>query len=114
MNTQTLPPRRKPECKLAFHIQRWPHWLTVAIQGEASFDPAEVIAAQLLRIPLDGYSLVVLDLTELTFLSSLALGALVTYRRDLGRLGVEVGLANDPACVCWRWNRRDLGCCLSP
>jgi hypothetical protein len=38
---------------------------------EASVDQAEVIAAQLLRVPLDGYTLVVLDLAELTFLSSL-------------------------------------------
>jgi hypothetical protein len=30
----------------------------VAIKGETSFDQAEVISAQLLRIPLDGYSLV--------------------------------------------------------
>jgi anti-anti-sigma regulatory factor len=109
-----LPPRRKPEGKLVFHVERGPLFLCVATRGEASFDQAELIAAQVLRVPLDGYSLVVLDLTELTFLSSLAMGALVTYRRDLGRLGVEVGLANDPACVCWRWNRRDLGSCLSP
>ena len=68
--------------------------MCVAIKGEASFDQAEVISAQLLRIPLDGYSLVVLDLAELTFLSSLAMGALVEYRRGLGRRGVEVRLAN--------------------
>jgi hypothetical protein len=83
MNTQTLPPRRKPEGKLACRVQRGPHWLTVAIRGEASFDQAEVIAAQLLRIPLDTFSLVVFDLAELTFISSLAMGALVAYRRGL-------------------------------
>ena len=93
MNIQTLPARRKPESKLAFHVERGPHWLTVAIDGEGSFDQAEVIAAQLLRIPLDGYSLVVLDLAGLTFLSSLAMGAVVGYRRGVGRRGVEVRLA---------------------
>jgi hypothetical protein len=34
-------------------------------QGEGSFEQAEVIAAQLLRIPLEADSLVVLDLAEL-------------------------------------------------
>ena len=99
MTTQTLPSQRKPPCKLAFHVERGPHFLTVTLRGEASFDQAEVITAQLLRIPLDSYSLVVLDLAALTFLSSLAMGALVEYRRGLGRRGVEVRLANVQAKV---------------
>jgi anti-anti-sigma factor len=99
MTIQTNATRRKPECKLAFHVDRGPHWLTVAIRGEASFDQAEFISAQLLRVPLDAYSLVVFDLAELTFLSSLAMGALVAYRRGLCRRGVEVRLANVQAPV---------------
>ena len=90
---------RKPACKLAFHVQRQPHWLVVSIRGEASFDQAEVISAQLLRIPLGAHWLVVLDLAELTFLSSLAMGALVEYRRGLCRRGVDVRLANVQAPV---------------
>ena len=101
MTTQTIPTRRKPEYKLAFQVERGPQWLTVAIQGEASFDQAEVISALLLRISLDGYSLVVLDLAELTFLSALAMGALVAYRRGLCRRGVEVRLANVQAAPVW-------------
>jgi anti-anti-sigma factor len=99
MTAQAIPTRRKPECKLALHVERGPQWLTVAIRGEASFDQAEVLAAQLLRIPLEACSLVVLDLTELTFLSSLAMGALVEYRRGLWRRGVEIRLANVQAPV---------------
>ena len=99
MTTQTLPPRRKPQCKLAFHVERGPQWLTVALRGEASFDQAEFIAGELLRIPLDPFSLVVFDLAELTFLSSLAMGALVAYRRVLGRRGIEVRLADVQARV---------------
>ena len=99
MTVQTIPTRRQLACKLAFHVERGAHYLCVAIRGEASFDQAEVISAQLLRIPLDGYSLVVLDLAELTFLSSLAMGALVEYRRGVGRRGVEVRLANVQAPV---------------
>jgi anti-anti-sigma factor len=79
---------------MAFHVERGPHFLLVAIRGEASFDQAEVILAELLRIPLEAYSLVVLDLAELTFISSLAMRALIEYRRGLGRRGVEVRLAN--------------------
>ena len=114
MTTQTLPTRRKPACKLAFHVERGPHWQTVAIGGEASFDPAEVIAAQLLRIPLDGYSLVVLDLAELTFLSCLAMGALVAYRRGLCRRGVEIRLAKVPAQVWLALESARLGTLLPP
>ena len=99
MTMQTTATRRKRECKLAFHVERRSHFLLVAIQGEASFEQAEFLSAQLLRIPLEAYSLVVLNLAELTFLSSLAIGALVGYRRGLGRRGVEVRLANVPAQV---------------
>jgi anti-anti-sigma factor len=99
MTSQTIGTRPKPECKLAFHVERRPHFLLVAIKGEASFEQAEVMSAELLRIRLDVYSLVVLNLGELTYISSLAMGALVEYRRGLGRRGVEVRLANVPAQV---------------
>jgi anti-anti-sigma factor len=99
MTSQTIPTGRKRECQLTFRVQRCPYFLLVAIQGEASFDQAEVLSAQLLRLPLDAYWLVVFDLSELTFLSSLAMGALVEYRRGLCRRGVEVRLANVHAPV---------------
>jgi len=99
MTMQTTATRRKRECKLAFHVERRSHFLLVVIQGEASFEQAEFLSAQLLRIPLEAYSLVVLNLAELTFLSSLAMGALIEYRRDLCRRGVEIRLANVPAQV---------------
>jgi len=94
MATPSIPTRRQLACKVTFRVQRGPHFLCVAMQGEASFDQAEVLSAQLLRFPLDGHSLVVLDLAELTVLSCLAMGALVEYRRAVGRRGVEVRLAN--------------------
>ena len=99
MTIETNATRRRPACKLAFHVERRPHLLRVAIRGEASFDQAEVISAQLLRVPLEGASLVVLDLAGLTSISSLAMGALVEYRRGLGRRGVEVRLTSVPAQV---------------
>ena len=109
MTMQTPARRRKQECKLAFHIERRPHLLLVAIGGEASFDQAEIISAQLLRIPLEAYSLVVLDLAQLTSLSSLAMNALVEYRRGLWRRGVEVRLANVPAQVWLALESAGLG-----
>ena len=114
MTMQTLATRRRLECKLAFHVERRPQVLLVAIGGEASFDQAEVIPAQLLRIPLDAYSLVVLDLAGLTFLSSLATGALVAYRRGLCRRGVEVRLANVAAQVWLALESAGLGTLFEP
>jgi anti-anti-sigma factor len=114
MTMQTPATRRKQECKLAFHVERRPHFLLVAIQGEASFEQAEFISAQLLRIPLEAYSLVVLDLAGLTFLSSLAMGALVAYRRGLGRRGVELRLANVQAQVWLALESAGLGKLFEP
>ena len=99
MTTPTDATRRQPEGKSAFHVERRPHFLLVPIRGEASLDQAEVVFAQLLRIPPDGCSLVVFDLAELTSISFLAMGALVVYRRCLQRSGVEVRLANAQAQV---------------
>jgi len=109
MTIPTIPARPTPECKLAFQVECRSHFLLVAIKGEASFDQAEVLSAQLLRIPRDRYSLVVLDLAELTFLSSLAMGALVEYRRGLWRRGIEVRLANVPAPVWLALESAGLG-----
>jgi anti-anti-sigma factor len=109
MTDLTLATRPKPERKIEFRVERRPHFLWVAIRGEASFDQAEVISAQLLRIPLEAYSLVVLDLAGLTFLSSLAMGALVAYRRGLWRRGVEVRLANVQAQVWLALESAGLG-----
>src|SRR6516165_4303429 len=114
MPLPTLGTRRKPEGNIDFTVERRPHFLLVAIKGEASFDQAEVISAQLLRIPLDRYSLVVLDLAELTFLSSLAMGALVEYRRGLCRRGIELRLANVQAHVWLSLESAGLGKLFEP
>jgi anti-anti-sigma factor len=109
MILQTPATRRKPEPKIEFKIERRPQFLRVAIQGDANFEQAEVLSAQLLRVPLDGAGLVVLDLAELTFLSSLAMGTLDSYRRGVGRRGVEVRLANVQAQVWLALEAAGLG-----
>ena len=105
----TVAMRQKPERNIKLRVEHRPHFLRVAICGEASFDQAEVLSAQLLRVPLNGAWLVVLDLAELTFLSSLAMGALVSYRRGVGRRGVEVRLANVQAQVWLALESAGLG-----
>jgi anti-anti-sigma factor len=109
MISQTPVTRRKPECTLTVHAERRPDFLVVAIRGEASFDQAEILSAQLLRVPREAYSLVVLNLAGLTFLSSLAMGALVEYRRGLCLRGVEVRLANVQAQVWLALESAGLG-----
>ena len=94
MTTQTMARRPKRECKMAFQVERRRHFLVVAIKGDASFDQAELVSARLLQIPLDGYSLVVLDLAELTFISSRAIRALFEFGLALRQRGVEVRHAN--------------------
>jgi hypothetical protein len=63
MTVPTMPTRGKPEGKLAFHVERGPQSLTVAIRGEGSFEQAEVTSAQLLRILSDGYFLAAVTAT---------------------------------------------------
>ena len=109
MTSPTPATRHRPEAKIELHVERRPQLLRVAIRGEASFDQAEVLSAQLLRVPLEGARLVVLDLAGLTFLSSLAMGALASYRRGVGRRGVEVRLANVQARVWLALESAGLG-----
>jgi anti-anti-sigma regulatory factor len=71
----------------------------VVIRGKASFDQAEVISARLFQISRDGYSSVVLDLEELTFISSRAIRALFEFGLGLRQRGVEVRHANVQAHV---------------
>jgi anti-anti-sigma factor len=101
--------RPKRECKLAFHVERRPHFLLVAIKGDASFDQAELVSARLLQIPLDGYSVVVLDLAELTFISSRAIRALFEFGLGLRQRGVEVRHANVQAHVWLALEAAGLG-----
>jgi len=110
MTAQTIP----AESKLAFHVERGPQRLTVALRGEASFDQAEVLSARLLQIPLDGYSLVVLDLAELTFISSRAIRALFEFGLALRQRGVEVRHANVQAHVWLALEAAGLGKLFEP
>ena len=114
MTTQTMARRPKRECKMKFHVERRPHFLLVAIKGDASFDQADLVSIHLLQIPLDGYSLVVLDLAELTFISSRAIRALFEFGLALRQRGVEVRHANVQAHVWLALEAAGLGNVFEP
>jgi stage II sporulation protein AA (anti-sigma F factor antagonist) len=65
----------------------------VRIEGEAGYLAAEAVQGPLSRLLARRPHLVVFDLTELTFVASLVLGALVSFRRALARHGGKVTLA---------------------
>ena len=114
MTMQTIATGQKCECRMAFHVERRPHFLLVAIKGDASFDQAELVSARLLQIPLDGYSVVVLDLAELTFISSRAIRALFEFGLALRQRGVEVRHANVQAHVWLALEAAGLGKLFEP
>jgi anti-anti-sigma factor len=66
--------------------------LVVLIAGEAGVEQATALEVALLRVSARRAPLVTLDLSQLRFLSSLAIGALVTFRRGVVRAGGRVRL----------------------
>src|SRR5262249_55888512 len=69
------------------------HGVVVRLEGSASFSYVDRLQFALVRLVARRTPLVVLDLSELTFIASLAMGILVTFRRDLGRWGGHVRVA---------------------
>jgi anti-anti-sigma factor len=64
----------------------------VRIAGEAGFRLADQLTAALLSLSARRPKLVILDLSGLTFLCSLAMGVLVSFRRGVVRRGGRVRL----------------------
>jgi anti-anti-sigma factor len=69
--------------------------VVVRVSGEAVLATASALEAGLLRVAARRPPLVTLDLSQLGFISSLAMGVLVTYRRGVVRSGGRVRLAPD-------------------
>jgi anti-anti-sigma factor len=67
--------------------------MVIRVAGEARVDCAGVLLADLLIPAACRPPVVTLDLSELRFISSLALGVLVTFRRGVVRAGGRVRLA---------------------
>jgi anti-anti-sigma factor len=70
-----------------------PAELVVRVTGEASFRLADDLAIALLRLSARRPQRIALDLSGLSFVSSLAMGVLVTFRRAVVRAGRRVRLA---------------------
>ena len=69
--------------------------VVVRVKGEARFDCADALVNGLLTAAARRPALVTLDLAELRFISSLAMGVLVPYRRGVVRWGGQVRLASE-------------------
>jgi len=69
--------------------------LKVHLRGEAGIAEAGKLEASLLPLSAQRPASVTFDLSELRFISSLGLGALIRYRRGAVRLGVRVCLADN-------------------
>jgi anti-sigma B factor antagonist len=65
----------------------------VRLEGSASFNNLDRLQFALIRLIARRTPLAVLDLSELTFITSLAMGVLVTFQRDVGRWGGRVRIA---------------------
>ena len=73
-------------------IERSPAEMVICIKGEATTSSAQTLEFGLLRPTAMRPPLVTLDLSELRFLCSLAMGVLVAFRRGVARWGGRVRL----------------------
>jgi anti-anti-sigma factor len=69
--------------------------VVVRVSGKAGFEEAGALEGGLVRVAARRPLLVTFDLSKLRFVSSLAMGLLVAYRRAFVRAGVRVRLAPD-------------------
>jgi anti-anti-sigma factor len=78
---------------LAVTINELAQGVVLRLEGSASFNNLDRLQFALIRLVARRMPLAVLDFSELTFIASLAMGVLVTFRRDLGRWGGRVRIA---------------------
>jgi anti-anti-sigma factor len=78
---------------LTVTITELPQGVVLRLEGSASFNNLNPLQFALTRLVARRTPLAVLDFSELTFIASLAMGVLVTFRRDLGRWGGRVRIA---------------------
>jgi anti-anti-sigma factor len=78
---------------LIVRVTEEPRGVVLRLEGEAQVPAVDRMQLALLRLVARRVRFVVVDLSGLNLLSSLALGALVGFRRDLVRLGGRVRIA---------------------
>jgi stage II sporulation protein AA (anti-sigma F factor antagonist) len=79
--------------ELRIDMTESPQGLIVRIDGEAGYLAADALQGPMTRLLARRPHLVVFDLAGLTFVASLVLGALVSFRRALAHHGGKVKLA---------------------
>jgi anti-anti-sigma factor len=88
------PSRPAPtQAPLTVTITDLPQGVVLRVEGSASFNNLNRLQFALIRLVARRVPLAVLDFSELTFIASLAMGVMVTFRRDLGRWGGRVRIA---------------------
>jgi anti-anti-sigma factor len=90
---QAPPPRQRSRAALTVSITDRGPGVVVSVAGEAGTDNLQTLEFALIRLVARRPALVVLDFSELTLLSSLAIGMLIGLRRDLARWQGRVKLA---------------------
>ena len=78
---------------LETEILKKPQGLVMSIRGEIGIVQVETLTKQFLSLLEGKPTLVVLDLSDLAFIASAAMGAMIALRRDLGKVGGNVRLA---------------------
>jgi anti-anti-sigma factor len=96
LDASPTPESVRPNPHIEVGIDEAPGKVVVRIAGEASLRQADKLTAALLGLSARRPSLVTLDLSRLSFLSSLAMGVLVAFRRGIVRAGGRVRLAAAP------------------
>jgi anti-anti-sigma factor len=88
---------KRPEPALRLEVEVGETWKgpIVRLRGEAGVAEATTLEACVLRLSAARPACVTFDLSELVFLSSLAMGILVAYRRGAVRTGTRVCLVPD-------------------
>ena len=93
---------RAPEPPFECRVAETPWGVILRLEGEAGVHAVDRMPfmLMLMRLVARRPPLVVVDLSGVTLLSSLAIGALVGFSRDLGRWGGRVKLAGIPPLIC--------------
>ena len=94
-------PFRAPEAPFECRVAETPWGVRLRLEGEAGVHAVDRMPfiLMLMRLVARRPPLVVVDLSGVTLLSSLAIGALVGLRRGLGRWGGQVRLAAVPPVI---------------
>ena len=94
-------PERAPGAPFEWRLAETTRGVLLRLEGEASVHAVDrmPLILMLMRLVARRPRFVVVDLSGVTFLSSLAMDALVGLRRDLGRWGGRVKLAAIPPLI---------------